>query len=658
MMAYIKTYIKVIIVAFLMLFIQSFLMSQSNNVEQLLIEFRNKNLGGVDYNADIKYPYEYKNTQVAAFSFVVSLGSDIAAIVTFGASEKVRTTVKFISYTGKAANYANKIVQADDMWQGLFDVESDIGTELLIQEGEIILNEGKKLPFVRTGVSIVGLYSAVKKDKEELLADISMQKELLQFIGETGQEIITIQDEINQVGDSEKRKEYELLLSGMVQKKAELAVYRQQVKEEWGGNDLGKQLDMALDAQLGKSNPTINSVFVEMVNDFIDGGITEEEFYENLETEIDVRSGDLSFDTDVVIQNLQLEINEAKNRNEKINKYGGYISLQEQKLTKLSELIYEIPIYYRLTADYDMRSIPIELPDDFFTINSVPGQGTFLPEFVGTSNPYYQLMNPLYQPEVSSDYKPLDKAGADKIINVYKSIPGGITLEGIGKGLGEINEVIFDRERNIFIVNKEFIYQDPLRIDEMQDIVRAINLNDIMGVSLAGTATQIIYGELEEISVVSVNLKLADHFLGEIAFARNGWLIDYKYADNYKPKEANRELLDFNLAVYFNFCEFIFSTSGSRMGLSNSNLEVTLVPLSTEKSVDGGHLPDFEALEDDRIPTEYLENIRHITENIDYYMNEQLLRMVNAYGEMAAFARLMKKSGVNLNEISISENLK
>jgi tetratricopeptide (TPR) repeat protein len=241
---------------------------------------------------------------------------------------------------------------------------------------------------------------------------------------------------------------------------------------------------------------------------------------------------------------------------------------------------------------------------------------------------------------------------AQTIIKSYKSIPGGITLEGLGTGLEGIIGCTYNSALNRFSVKTSkgsFAYDCPVTGDEMRDIVAAIERDDRLGVSLG--STELVYGSMNEHNPVIVYLKLADHFLGRgFVFGGDSWTENYRFANGYVPKKNKTKDAGW-VCVYFNFKNYRFAANNGLIKLQGFDFDVTLVPLKNEKGPDGGLLPDYRAIEKGLVSREYEDNIRHLVNNFDYYQNELIIRMMCCYGEAAAFARALKRNGVDLNKL-------
>lgn len=252
---------------------------------------------------------------------------------------------------------------------------------------------------------------------------------------------------------------------------------------------------------------------------------------------------------------------------------------------------------------------------------------------------------------VSSSYRPITQTAAQGIVGQYKSIPGGVTLEGGSEDLSFIKSVKYLPEANAFVLNDDVVYLNPVTASEFMEIYRALATDDKLGVSLAA-GQAIVYGGLPPESDVVTNLELADRFLGDIAFGARRITAGYVFAPGYEGKPATG---NGNLAVYFNIHDFHFlENADGRLSRSGIGLDTTLVPLATATGSDGGHLPDVDRIKKGDIPPEYIANLRHLQDNIGYYGRERIIRTAIAYGEAASFVRALKSNGVNLDTSALS----
>src|SRR5262249_16917962 len=153
---------------------------------------------------------------------------------------------------------------------------------------------------------------------------------------------------------------------------------------------------------------------------------------------------------------------------------------------------------------------------------------------------------------------------------------------------------------------------------EFSEISRALAKDDRLGVSL--TDPSIVYGRLSPQGPIVTNLKLADRFLGLLAFGNVGFLRGYVFAPGYearKPKSVQP------MAVFFRINGLRFSEDNTgQLSRSGVMLISTLVPLLQSKLPTA--LPDFARIERADVPSEYVANLRHIEKNISYYARERV----------------------------------
>lgn len=233
-----------------------------------------------------------------------------------------------------------------------------------------------------------------------------------------------------------------------------------------------------------------------------------------------------------------------------------------------------------------------------------------------------------------------------QIVDKYKSIPGGITLEGPALGIPAINHIQYIPEKNAFLLNKTLIWENSLTPAEMKEIFNAVDKEDLMGVSLG--EKDLIYGGLPEGSLVSVFLKLSDHFLGCIAFACQEWIRYSAFPDGFVPKGDDQTAGIY--AVYFNFSQFEFQVINNMVTPKNANMDITMIPL-LESQNKTEYLPDYNRIASGNFSNAFEENSAHIAKNADYYSKDSRIQKVLAYGQLTALARVLKASGVKLSAI-------
>lgn len=251
-------------------------------------------------------------------------------------------------------------------------------------------------------------------------------------------------------------------------------------------------------------------------------------------------------------------------------------------------------------------------------------------------------------PAVSGAFKPATVQDAQQTTTRYGGIPGGIVLEGAATGIGSIESVKYDRRFNAFIVNDRAVYFMRIPPNAVAVMCRAIAKDDRIGVSLGDA--EIVYGRVPKDSALAWDLKLADHFLGDIVFAENDWTRGYKFAGGFVP--AANEGASYPIAVFFTFRDFTFRTERDEIRLAGVNFDVRLLPLSNSLAADGNLLPDVKAIQSGRVSPQYEANARHIAQNIAYYRRERIVDRMFAYGEVASFLRALKRADFDLEALA------
>lgn len=254
------------------------------------------------------------------------------------------------------------------------------------------------------------------------------------------------------------------------------------------------------------------------------------------------------------------------------------------------------------------------------------------------------------EPRVSGSYRQVTPSQAATVVKRYKSIPGGVTLEGGSADLSAITRATYERNTNAFILNGDLVYLNPVSAEDAAEIFFALAEDDSLGVSLTG-GSSIVYGKLNPSGPVAIRLKLADRFLGGITWGERHELPGYRYAPGYAGSRPTQ--LSGNLAVYFNINAYKFAIDDvGEVRRDDVRVDITLVPLSPKKNADGGHAPDFDRIERGDVPPEYVANVTHLQDNFTYYARERIVRVALAYGEVAAFARALKLNGVDLRGLA------
>lgn len=246
-----------------------------------------------------------------------------------------------------------------------------------------------------------------------------------------------------------------------------------------------------------------------------------------------------------------------------------------------------------------------------------------------------------------SDYNQITDKDARAIMSKYKTIPGGIMLEGGAANLGAVRTAKYSATLNTLVLNDTILYPVPIPHEEFRDIVTAVAKDDRVGVSLLRSG--IVMGKLPTASPVVANMYLADRFLGALSMGgiSLGFVRGYQFAPGYRGTE--RLAIGTPLTVTFTVSECRFDVDDlGRLYRSDIRLASTLIPtiLSPTES-----RPDYARIERGDVPQEFVANLQHIAENFPYYANERIVRTTFAYAEVAALARGLRNNGVKLEKL-------
>jgi hypothetical protein len=243
-------------------------------------------------------------------------------------------------------------------------------------------------------------------------------------------------------------------------------------------------------------------------------------------------------------------------------------------------------------------------------------------------------------------------ADADHTISRYKVQPGGVVLEGTATGVGTVDKVRYDGVLNALVLDDRALYFLPITPESAGILCRAIAEDDRIGVSLG--SVQLVFGgprdKVPTESQIAIDLKLTDKFFGDIVFARKEFIGKDRLANGFQPQPHQGAF--FNVAAFFTFNDFRFAVEKDELRAVHGNLIVRLVPLSEERSAEGGHLPDRAAVSQGVTSVQYEANARHVADNVNYYRREESVDRTFRYGEFVALIRALKAQGVDLRDLA------
>jgi hypothetical protein len=232
----------------------------------------------------------------------------------------------------------------------------------------------------------------------------------------------------------------------------------------------------------------------------------------------------------------------------------------------------------------------------------------------------------------------------------YGSLPKGVILEGQATGFERIRSLSYHKMRHSFRLNRRDDYPLPLPRNEMAQVLRAIDEDDRMGVSIILGERNLTYGGLTEENPLSQWMYRADMFLISVVF---GWEQHYAGVElprDYQPLKP--KVRRYETVCFSNFHDYVFARKNGVYRRIDCRLTLTLVPMGKGRAADGGYLPDYQALAKKRFEPTDLKNLRHVQRFNREYLNLPVVHRPSLVGEAAAFARTLKAEGFDLKAVA------
>jgi hypothetical protein len=224
--------------------------------------------------------------------------------------------------------------------------------------------------------------------------------------------------------------------------------------------------------------------------------------------------------------------------------------------------------------------------------------------------------------------------------------PGGVVLEG-SFDPGSLQSVVYDARYHALVLETPGggrVVYFAIPAGDVAALCRAIGGDDQMRMAVSLVHPPRAYGALNARSDLALNMFVADGFLGAIAFGSmtesRDMIANFRLAGDYATRKPTR---DFPLAVVmFTFRTNDYQDDGKSLNPSDNALDVRFVPLGESGSA---------ALTAD-VPGEFVENARHITDNLDYYRDEPIVTQIFRYAQTASLLRGLKTEGVDLAQLA------
>jgi hypothetical protein len=238
--------------------------------------------------------------------------------------------------------------------------------------------------------------------------------------------------------------------------------------------------------------------------------------------------------------------------------------------------------------------------------------------------------------------------GASSLVARYGMVPKGVVLEGTAQGFEKLVSLDYDRDKDEFILNGTCRYKNPVSRKEWVDVFKSLRKTDNLGITIVDGEPK-LYGRLNQNSNIGKALLATDKFFGAVIYGLHHLLEDQPLPGGYVPKHADdRTIVVIDCARFSNF-QFI--KSGSQYKYAGCSLDIQIIPLSTEKSSSGGHLPDKEVMKTFVMEDTDRQNIAHIMQHqLEYFKIPFISTTLNA-GKAAAFARFVRDSKLDSSDV-------
>ncbi len=231
----------------------------------------------------------------------------------------------------------------------------------------------------------------------------------------------------------------------------------------------------------------------------------------------------------------------------------------------------------------------------------------------------------------------------------YRLITGGVVLEGTGGKLPVIiHSVALLKKIGCIVINDRLVYPVPVSFPELQDIFTAQQQRDEIGVS-TGFESAFLYGPLDKDGPVATHLFLTDQFLGEFVFDLNYWTAYYRRPSGVTIGQAPDGFGP--LGGIFDFSNTGFTVKDGVVSATGMNLNLQIVPMQRSQYGSDFFAPDKSRIDAHDIPERFRMNGENLMQQFDFYRHERLLRAVISYAEVADFARLLRRNGVDLRQV-------
>ena len=180
---------------------------------------------------------------------------------------------------------------------------------------------------------------------------------------------------------------------------------------------------------------------------------------------------------------------------------------------------------------------------------------------------------------------------AADVVRRYRSVPGGLILEGNALGLEWVKTVRYEPSLDVFVLNGLVVYQSPIPATAQPSWPG--RSPRMIGSACRSQRVADRLGRLPGSSDVATDLKLADGLLGDLILPPRDWTIGYRLAEGFVPRD---DVGQANATVLFRFRDFQFAIKEKKLELEGAHFDARVVAALQKRAADGGYMPDLKAI--------------------------------------------------------------
>ncbi len=227
----------------------------------------------------------------------------------------------------------------------------------------------------------------------------------------------------------------------------------------------------------------------------------------------------------------------------------------------------------------------------------------------------------------------------------YRDLPKGVVLEEGAFGVEALKTIVYDKKENVFTINGTAQYKPPVDRRDFARVFKALQKDDRLGVTLVqGDART--YGKITSSTNIAEDMIATDRLIGGVIFGLEHLLEGIKLPGGYKPQTTDKR--DTPIVLFTTFKGFRFEKKENAYRCIDCTMDVQMVPIKQgARSALGGHVADpaavvsFTPAPTDKANFDHLRSMQ-----ADYFKMRQFSGTLK-WGEVAAFARTVRDSGLD-----------